>query len=122
MSAHRIFAAFALLAAFGTAHATRVLEQPERPYELSLARITLPSSNTGGVSVKRCDDCAYSTHVLTPQTRFIVNGQSLPFAEFNRIVGELRDDERAADRAFVGVFVDVSTGRVNRITLRHRGL
>ena len=58
MPGHRIIATVALLAAFGTSHAARVLEQPERPYELSLSQMTLPANASGGLTVKRCPDCA----------------------------------------------------------------
>lgn len=122
MKTPTILATLALLATLSTAHATRVLEQPERPYELSLAQLTLPSNASGGVSIKRCDECPYSTHVLTGTTRYFVNGQILPFAEFRRIAEDLRASERTEQAAFVGVFVDVETGRVTRVTLRHRGL
>jgi hypothetical protein len=119
--AHRIFATLALLATLSTAHATRVLEQPERPFELTLAQLTLPSSTTGGITVKPCDECAYSTHVLTATTQFFVNGQLLPFAEFSRIAEEVRANRETSQTALAGVFVDVETGRVTRVTLRHRG-
>lgn len=119
MTAHRIFATFALLAVFSTAHATRVLEQPEVGYELALNQLTLPSTATGGVTVKRCDDCAYTTHVLTGTTQFYVNAQLLPYVEFKRIVDEVRADRRT--RAFAGLFLDVETGRVTRVTLFHKG-
>lgn len=122
MTANRIFATLALLASLGTAHATRVLEQPERPYELTLAQLTLPSNASGGLTVKPCADCPYSTHALTATTGYFVNRQSVPFEEFSRIAELLRANRRAADMAFVGVFVDVDTGRVNRVTLLHNGL
>jgi hypothetical protein len=112
----------ALLAALRAGHAARALEQPERPYELSLAQLTLPSAAGGGVTVKRCDACAYSTHMLTAATQFFVNGQSLSFEEFSSIAEQVRGHRRAYETAFVGLFVDVETGRVNRVTLLHKGL
>jgi hypothetical protein len=120
--AQRIFATLALLVTLSTAHATRVLEQPERPFELTLAQLTLPSSTTGGIAVKPCDECAYSTHVMTATTQFFVNGQLLPYAEFHRIADQVRANRQASQTAMAGVFVDVETGRVTRVTLRHRGL
>jgi hypothetical protein len=120
MKAPRIFALLALLATVGTANATRVIEQPERSFELGLAQLTLPSSATGGVSFKTCESCAYSTHVLQSSTRFAVNGQAVPFAEFTRIAEELRANRTTRETTFAGVFIDADTGRVTRITLRHR--
>jgi hypothetical protein len=119
MMAHRIFATLALLGTLTSAHATRVLEQPERPFELSLEQVTLPSSTSGGVTIKPCEECGYSTHVLTSATRFVVNGRAVAFEEFSLIAEQLRATDRST---FVGLFVDVQTGRATRITLRHRGL
>lgn len=115
-----IVAALVLLLAAASAHAVRVIEQPERPYELSLAQVTLPSSTSGGLSIKQCSDCTYTTHVLTNRTEFYINGQLMPFAEFKRIADELRGAQR--ESTFVGVFVDVESGRVTRVKLRNRNL
>jgi|SRR5687767_7169619 hypothetical protein len=122
MTAHRIFATVALLAMFGTAQAARVIEQPEEGYELTLTQLTLPSSASGGVTMKLCDACAYSTHVLTASTQYFVNGQVLPFDEFKRIAEELRGDRVARETALTCLFVDIGTGRVTRMTLFHKGL
>ena len=118
MTAHKIFATAALLALFGTVHAERVLEQPEEGYELTLQQLTLPSTASGGVSMKRCDSCSYSTHVLTASTEYFVNGQPVPFLEFKRIAEELRASRRPPEATIAGLFVDVVTGRATRLTLR----
>ena len=118
MTANRIFATLALTAVLGTAHAARILEQPERSYELSLSQMTLPSNPTGGLTVKRCPDCAYSTHVLTAATQYRVNEQLVPFGEFSRIAAELRANRATVRKVFIGVYIDAGTGRVNRVTLR----
>lgn len=119
MTAHRIFATFALLAVLGTAHATRVIEQPERSFELSLSQLTLPTSANGGLTIKACDDCAYSTHVLTASTQYFVNNQIVTFDDFIRIAGDLRGNRRSLDTTVAGVFIDIDTGRVNRVSLHH---
>lgn len=116
----KTLAACTLLTMCASANATRVMEQPERPYELSLAQLTLPSSATGGLTIKACEDCAYDTHLLTSATTFYVNNQPLPYAEFSRIAGEIRGSRR--ESAFVAVFVDIASGRVTRVKLRERGL
>jgi hypothetical protein len=120
MTAHRIFATLALLAVVGTAHATRVIEQPERSYELSLSQLTLPTSASGGWTIKACDDCAYTTHVASASTQYFVNRQIVPFADFSRIAGDVRGNRRSLDTAVAAVFVDVDTGRVTRVTLNYR--
>jgi hypothetical protein len=120
-TAYRIFATFALLAVLGTAHATRVLEQPERSFELSLSQLTLPSSASGALTIKACADCPYRTHILNAGTQYFVNRQIVPFEDFSRIAGEIRANRRALETAFAGVYVDVDTGRVTRVTLLYRG-
>jgi hypothetical protein len=122
MTAHKILATVALLAVVSTAQAARILEQPEEGYELTLAQVTLPSTASGGVTMKRCDDCTYSTHVLTSSTQYFVNGQVLPFDQFKRIADDLRADRVARETALTGLFIDVDTGRVTRMTLMHKGL
>jgi|SRR6185503_4237137 len=117
MTAHKIFATVALIAMFGSARAERVLEQPEEGYELTLPQLTLPSSASGGVTMKRCDSCAYSTHVLTGSTEYFVNGHAVPFIEFKQKVDELRDERRPPEATVACVFIDVDTGRVTRLTL-----
>lgn len=121
MTAHKILATFALLAVFSTAHATRVLEQPERSFEISLSQLTLPSSASGGLTVKACDECAYSTHVLSAATQYFVNQQVVAFEDFSRIAGEVRANRRALDTAIAGVYIDIDTGRVTRVALVYRG-
>jgi hypothetical protein len=122
MRAHKIFAALAVLGTFGTAHAARMLEQPEEGYELMLEQLTLPSSASGGVTMKSCAECAYSTHLLTSTTQYFVNGRALPFDEFKQIADELRADRIARETALTCLFLDVDTGRVTRVTLLHKGL
>jgi len=120
MTAHRIFATFALLAVLGTAHATRVLEQPERSYEISLSQLTLPSTASGGLTVKACDACAYTTHVLSASTQYFVNNRPVPFADFSRIAGDRRGNRALLEKTVAGVFIDIDTGRVNRVSLNYR--
>jgi hypothetical protein len=117
MAATKIFATVALIAMFGTAQAQRVLEQPEEGYELMLDQLTLPSSASGGVTMKRCDTCAYSTHVLTNATEFYVNNQPVAFADFKRVADDLRGSRDAIEHTFLCLFVDVDTGRATRLTL-----
>jgi hypothetical protein len=120
MTTHRIFATFALLAVLGTAHANRVLDQPERSFELSLSQLTLPSSANGGLTVKACADCAYATHVLTAGTVYFVNNQRVAFEDFSRIAGVVRANRSSLDTAVAGVFIDIETGRVTRVALHYR--
>lgn len=115
----RTLVAFTLLAALGTANATRVIEQLERGFELSLADLTLPTVPTGGITFRRCADCAFTTHALTSSTQLRINDQDLPFEEFIRVAKDLRADRRTIEATFAGIFIDIESGRVTRVVLRH---
>ena len=71
--------------------------------------------------MKRCDECTYSTHVLTSSTQYFVNGQALPFDEFKQIADEVRSDRVARETALACLYINIDTGRVTRVTLIHRG-
>lgn len=121
MTAHRMFATFAMLAMLGTAHATRVLEQPERSFELTLSQLTLPANASGGLTVKACEACPYNTHVLTAGTKYFINNQIMTFDDFSRVARDIRANQRSLQTAVAGVFIDVGTGRVTRVTLVYAG-
>jgi hypothetical protein len=120
MKAHTIIATLALLCMSSTAAATRVLEQPERAYELSLEHVTLPTGASGGVSFRTCDSCSFTTHVLTAATEYRVNGNVTTFEDFSRIAKELKSSSRTAETTFLGLFVDIATLRVTRVSIVHR--
>lgn len=115
---HKILATIALLLTLDTAGAARVLEQPERPVELMLGDLTLPTGDGGNVSFKACPQCGISSHRVTSETVYKVNGQALPFVEFARAVEMIRDKPNGDDRTIAGVFLDVASGRVTRIEIR----
>jgi hypothetical protein len=110
--------AAALLLAFNTAGAVRVLEQVERPIELALADLTLPSADGGTISFRECGACGLSTHRLMDSTEYRVNGQTVPVVDFLRIADEIGDKPNGAEKAMAVVFLDLATGRITRIELR----
>jgi hypothetical protein len=118
----RILATLALLGLMSSANAVRTIGQPERPYEVALSQLILPSSTSGNLIVRACATCRVNTHRLADGARFLVDGRELPFAEFLKAVNELRGSPTASARTVVGVFVDVAAGRVNRLEIyRPRG-
>ncbi len=119
MTTLRIVLAVALLGFLNSAGALRVLEQVERPVELSPSVLTLPKDTSGTVSFKPCDTCQTSTHRLMNTTKFVLDGRELPFNDFAKAFGELRANRSASDRAVATVYMDVNTGQITRIAL-HR--
>ena len=102
----------------GSAAAVRVIEDVENSAELNLQQLTLPSSSVGTVSFTACDSCRPSMHRLTSATQYILNGQNLAFMEFAQAAAEIRANSAASDRSIVGVYFDLASGHVTRITLR----
>lgn len=114
----KILVTIALVLTLDTAGAARVLEQPERPVELALGDLTLPAGDSGNLSFKACPQCGISSHRVTSETVYRVNGQTLPFVEFARAVEMIRDKPNGDDKTFAGVFLDVASGRVTRVEVR----
>lgn len=114
----QILIAIAALLTLGTAHATRVLDQAENGFELSLGDLNLPAAGGETISFSACPRCGLSTHRLMDTTVFKVNGQVVPRAEFLRIAAQISERPSAAVRTFAGVFLDIASARVTRIELR----
>ena len=116
--ARQLLVTLALLLLVNTAGAVRVLEQVERPVELSLADLTLPAAGGTTVSFSECATCGSSTHRVTDTTLFVANGAMVSWADFLVIAGEISDKPDGAKKAMAVVFLDVATGRITRIEMR----
>jgi hypothetical protein len=110
----QILIALALVLMLDTAGAVRVLEQIERPVELTLADVAWPSAGGGTLSFSACRTCGISTHRLMATTVFLVNNQPLPMEEFLRVVEELR----GRPTVMTVVFLDIASERVTRVEIR----
>jgi hypothetical protein len=113
----RILVAAALLAAFASANATRVLAPVESSVEVSLANLTLPMDAGGTVTLRACADCPYSSHRLTDGARFRINRKAATLDEVLDYVTASRQSRAAIDNTLVTVFLDVNTERVTRISI-----
>jgi hypothetical protein len=113
----RILATLALLGFMSSAGAFRVMGQPERPVELALSGLTLPQGTGGSVTVRSCETCRISTHQFAEGARFVVDGRAVKFPDFLKVVNDIKGSPQTQDRTLVGVYVDVTTERVTRITI-----
>jgi len=113
----RILATLALLGFVSSAGAFRVIGQPERPYEVALSQLTLPPNTGGTVIVRPCDACSVSTHRFADGAKFVIDGREIQFADFLKVVTDVRGSPTASERTVVGVFVDVNTERITRIAI-----
>ena len=113
----QILATLVLLLALDTAGAVRVIEQVERPVELTLAEITFAAGGRT-ISFSECARCGVSTHRLLDSTVYELNDRALPLAELLRVVDEIRERRDGADTAIAVVFLDIASGRVTRVEVR----
>ena len=114
----RVLAFVALLCLTGSANAFRVIEQPERPFEVALGQVTLPRDTGGSVGLGECDRCGTSTRRFVDGAKFIVDGRPVQYADFLEVVKDLRGSPTANDTTVVNVYVDKTTERVTRIAIR----
>ena len=96
----------------------RVLEQVEQPYELDLPSVSMPGNPAGTVSFKTCDTCRLEFHSVYSGTKYFVNGRELAFKDFLPAVEKVRSSATPDSLPLVGVFVDIKSQRVTRITVR----
>ena len=113
----QILATFALMLLIDTAAAVRVIEQVERPVELTLGGITI-SSGSSTISFRECPTCGLSTHRLQDSTVYEVNDHVLPLVEFLRVIEEIRDRPEGDDKILAAVFLDLASGRITRVEVR----
>lgn len=63
---------------------------PTRTYEVLVQSVRLPSSPSGTITVKECDDCNYETYRVTARTVYSVDGKPLRLKDFRAIIENLR--------------------------------
>jgi hypothetical protein len=105
------------LSSMGTAWALKIVGQPETSFELTLAGLTLPANASGTVRVQTCDTCKFQALSVTAATKYFLDGHEVGLDDFALTVAGLREQGDSAASTFVGVYVDIASQRVNRITL-----
>ncbi len=100
------------------AWATRVLDQLETPYELTLTQVNLPTSAGGTISFRACESCRVIAHSISASTRFFVGGSELALADFTAAVDQIRKTVAPGKAVFVGVFIDNESQQINRIVVQ----
>ena len=113
----RILAALILLGLVNTAGAVRVLKEVERPFEISVGQLTLPADAGGTLTLRECDTCKFGSYRLQGSTQFVLDGRQANYADFRRTVDGLRASA-AGNATVISVFIDRTTERVTRISVR----
>ena len=113
----RILLAAALIGFMNTAGAVRVIEQVERPFEITVAQLALPGAVNGTLTFRACADCNFESHRMDGTTRFLLNRHEVPFVDFVRAFNAAKGSENTAKATMANVYVDLATGRVTRVSL-----
>lgn len=103
--------------AAGNLAVARTFEMHEGAYETSLAATIMPGSLAGTVIFKPCDDCDSVSLRVSASTRYFMRTSQLPLRDFLEAVEAVRDGSGDGGTAAVGVFYDVATERVTKITV-----
>jgi hypothetical protein len=95
--------AAALLACVGSAGAQvpRTIKPIEKSYELDLSDVSFPGGALGSITVTPCDTCPRTAH----------------YEDFLKTVEARR---KTSAPTFVGVYYDIESQRVNRVSLKSR--
>lgn len=109
----RLVAVAVLLAAAGIADAA--LRTVEEAYELGLAQVTLPATETGQLAVRRCRGCKTEILQVNAATRYFIRPSAAPVA----LAETRKAAAKAAGRpkASVYVYYDPKTRTVRRLVL-----
>lgn len=63
----------------------------EQAYEVALSEVRLPQSESGTMAFKTCGTCDFMTKRVTPETRYVLNGQAMPLAKFRIALSRVQD-------------------------------
>ena len=65
-----------------------------RAYEVALDEFLAPATENGAAAFKPCSNCQQVLVRVTPNTRYLINGQIVRLDDFRRVVGEAHDRDR----------------------------
>ena len=98
----------------GGSAAARTLEVLEGAYELTLAEIVMPLSPVGTAFVTACPTCSSIGVPVTPNTRYEINGRSMPLRDFLEEVAAIRV-RSDGNESGVGLLYDLQTSQATKI-------
>ena len=83
-------------------------------YEVELVYLTLPASINGTLTFSDCEDCASQSIRATAATRYTVNGQNMPLADFRRVVAGITNRKLQ----IIDVFHDLESDTVTAVEVK----
>ena len=100
-----------------SAAAGQTLELVDGAYEAVLADVTFPSSTAGNLVVKMCATCDGQVLPVDSGTAFVGTTGPMPLQDFLEQVAELRQTSNGNYSTAVGVFYNLETNRITRVSL-----
>ena len=85
---------------------------------LTLSQLTLPKDTAGSVTLRENDNGRISTRRFVDGAKFVLDGREIRYADFLKVVADLRADSKANDTTVANVYVDIATERVTRVAIR----
>jgi hypothetical protein len=76
--------------------ATADMTVVEKAYEISLDNLRLPRAEAGTVAFKECGRCEYVRMRVGTETRYQINGRSVPLSKFRTALSEVQDRDSKA--------------------------
>ena len=68
----------------------------QQAYEVALSEIRLPRNVNGTIAFKECEKCQYRTKRVSAQTRYVLDGRTIPLAEFRDAMERVNDRRNEA--------------------------
>ena len=101
---------------FGTASA-KTFEAIEGAHEAVLADVILPGGTSGTLIFKLCDSCDATSLSVDSSTVYNGSNGPMPLAEFRDYVAEIRLNPAANQNTAVGIYFNLDTNRVTRVSV-----
>jgi biopolymer transport protein ExbD len=63
---------------------------PSKTFEVSIFSVRMPVSENGTISIRECDECDYHSLRVTPDTRYLLNGEAMKLDRFRQALTQMR--------------------------------
>lgn len=104
-----------LTLALAAGASARTLEIHEGAFELTLAEVLMPRTESGTTFVRTCVSCPTVGLRVDEHTRYTIAGRRYSLREFREAIDDIRSHDGGNSSTFVGVFYDLKTTRVSGI-------
>jgi hypothetical protein len=85
-------------------------------YEIELVNLRLPQNAGGTIAYKTCDACEYQRTRVSPDTRWILNGQAMSLVKFRQGIAQIKD----RNNRHLTVLHHLADDRVTKVALTIR--